>query len=119
MDDEEDICRFLERALKHFGVSTSTVEDGSRAVIEYQQALERGEPYDLVIVDLTIPGGMGGQEAAEKILKLDSKALIIVSSGFANDLIIAQYQDFGFKGRVIKPYQISELKVELERVLAG
>ncbi|MEA1923223.1 MAG: cache domain-containing protein [Pseudomonadota bacterium] len=119
MDDEPHICQLLEQLLERFGAFTSTVDDGSQALSEYQQAFARGEPYDLVIVDLTIPGGMGGQETAEKILQLDPEARIVVSSGYANDPVMARYQDYGFKGRAIKPYQIAELKVELERVLAG
>ncbi len=119
MDDEPHICQLLEQLLERFGALPATVDDGSQVVSEYQEALERGEPYDLVIVDLTVPGGMGGQEAAENILQLDPKAKIVVSSGYTNDLVMAQYQDYGFKGRVVKPYQIGELKMALERVLAG
>ncbi|MCD6533360.1 MAG: cache domain-containing protein [Deltaproteobacteria bacterium] len=119
MDDEPHICQLLEQILERFGAFTVSVDDGSLALSEYQQAFAKGEPYDLVIVDLTIPGGMGGQETADKIMQLDPAARIVVSSGYANDLVIAQYQDYGFKGRVIKPYQMAELKLELERVLAG
>ena len=118
MDDELQICQLIEKILLRLGAIPVTVADGSLAVIEYKQALERGEPYDLVLVDLTVPGGMGGQEAAGKILQLDPGAKIIVSSGYANDPVMAQFRDYGFCGGISKPYNIAELGELLESVLS-
>jgi|GEM_PF-733543 len=117
MDDEPQICQLIENILLRFGAIPVTVADGSLVVIEYKQALERGEPYDLVLVDLTVPGGMGGQEAAENILQLDPRAKIIVSSGYANDPVMAQCRDYGFRGGITKPYNVAELGALLETVL--
>ena len=83
----------------------------------YKQALDAGEPFDVVIMDITVPGGMGGREAVKEILKINSKARVIVSSGYANDPIMANYAEYGFKGIVAKPYTRSKLLEVLNQVL--
>ena len=71
----------------------------------------------IVIMDLTIPGGMGGKEAVNKLLAIDPKAKVIVSSGYSTDPVMANYSEYGFKGRLVKPFQMETLKPEICRVL--
>ena len=76
-----------------------------------------GDPFDLVILYLTIPGGSGGEETAKKILQLDSGAKMIVSSGYADDPVMANFTEYGFKGVVAKPYNLNKLSAVLTQVL--
>ncbi|MGA1876187.1 MAG: response regulator, partial [bacterium] len=91
------------------GYMVECVADGAAAVEAFTRANESGRPFDAVILDLTVPGGMGGQEALEKIHEIDPKAKVIVSSGYADDPVLADYRRYGFSGAVAKPYEISEL----------
>jgi len=88
-------------------------------VEKYRAAREENRDYDIVICDLTIPGGMGGREAAQKILKIDPQAKLIVSSGYATDSVMASYSEYGFQGRVAKPYLFAELQTVVRQVLEG
>lgn len=67
-------------------------------------------PVELIIMDLTIPGGMGGQETVKKILQLDPDAKVVVSSGYSTDPVMANFREYGFSAALIKPYDINELK---------
>jgi len=117
MDDEEVIRSTVAAMLEDLGFSVATAAEGKQAAEFYRQALEADEPFDLVILDLTIPGGIGGTEVAQKILQIDSNARMIVSSGYADDPIMAKCADFGFKGVVTKPYNLKKLSAVLTRVL--
>jgi DNA-binding NarL/FixJ family response regulator len=87
-------------------------------VIEYYQAARKlNEPFDVVIMDLTVPGGLGGQEAIAHLRDFDPNIKAIVSSGYANDPIIAEYEKIGFCGFVIKPYRFDELNKVLNQVV--
>jgi len=83
----------------------------------YETAIAEGEPFAAVIMDLTVPGGMGGREAMEKLLVIDPAIKAIVSSGYANDPIMANYTQFGFKGVVPKPFTVPQLSAVLYQVL--
>jgi len=117
MDDDPEIRELLSELLRQEGYRTVAVDDGRGAIREYRNALERGEKFDCLIIDLTIPGGMGGREAMARIRELDPSARAIVSSGYSNDPVLADFAQYGFSGRVAKPYQIEELLRVLERVL--
>jgi len=119
MDDEEMIRDFASELLKELGYTAAVAEDGKEAVQLYTEAKEAGEPFTAVVMDITIPGGMGGKEAVKEILKVDANARVIVSSGYAKDPIMSNYRKYGFVGVVPKPYNIEELSQELHRVLAG
>ena len=119
MDDEEMIRDFAAEVLKELGYTVAVAEDGEEAVKLYTEAQEAGEPFTTVIMDITIPGGMGGKEAIKEILRVDADAKVIVSSGYAKDPIMSNYKEYGFVGVVPKPYNIEELSQELHRVLAG
>lgn len=118
MDDEEMVRRVVVDMLSFLGFTTVEAEDGDEALSLYQQAMEEGPAIDAVIMDLTIPGGMGGKEAVQRLLQLDPKAKAIVSSGYSNDPVINDYHAAGFVGIVSKPYQLADLSRELSTVLA-
>jgi len=92
---------------------------GEEAVSKYQIAQESNQGYDIVICDLTIPGGMGGQEAAQQILSINPQAKLIVSSGYATDPVMANYREYGFQGRIAKPYRFAELETVVQQVVEG
>lgn len=117
MDDEAFIREMLTRALKHLGHEVTTAKDGAEAIEIYAQAKAAGTPFDVVLMDLTVPGGMGGKDAIKQLLELDSKVKAIVSSGYSDDPVLANYQDFGFKAVVSKPYTLEELAKILRRVI--
>ncbi|GEM_PF-1469432 len=119
MDDDEMICGLVAKMLSRCGFSVATAPGGQEAIAMYQQAREAGAPFDVVIMDLTIPGGIGGKEAIKDLLALDPQAKVIVSSGYAGDPVLANYADYGFKGIAAKPYTQSELREVLARVLQG
>lgn len=119
MDDEEDIRDITSRILKRLGYESASAADGRDAIQMYQAAKESGAAFDAVIMDLTIPGGMGGKEAIKKLLEYDPKAKVIVASGYSNDPIMSDFQKFGFSGYIVKPYDLEEFKILLHNVLAG
>jgi len=117
MDDEPNILNFSHVALKRLGYEVELARDGAEALRRYREAAEAGKPFDAVIMDLTIPGGMGGKEAIKHLLELDSQAKAIVSSGYSNDPVMAEFQKYGFRGVVAKPYEIRELARVLHEVI--
>lgn len=119
MDDEEDVRETAGSALRRLGYAVAFAEDGGRAVELYHAAKEAGNPYDVVIMDLTVPGGMGGQETLARLREIDSSVKAIVSSGYSNDPVMANYRDYGFAGMVAKPYRIRDLGGVVHQVLAG
>jgi signal transduction histidine kinase/ActR/RegA family two-component response regulator len=117
MDDNEEVREIAAGLLSHAGYTVDLVNEGAEALSVYRQAQKTGKRFDVVILDLTVPGGMGGKEASEKILAVDPSAKIIVSSGYANDPIMADYSKHGFSGVVPKPYKVQELSKVVHDVL--
>ncbi|MDH3329057.1 MAG: PAS domain S-box protein [Desulfobulbaceae bacterium] len=117
MDDEKMVRKILREMLSHLGFEPIMVSDGQQAVEQYSRSMQQGNKFDLVIMDLTIPGGMGGREAAQEILKLDPEALVIVSSGYSNDPIMSSFEKYGFCAAVIKPFQLQELSDAIENAM--
>jgi CheY-like chemotaxis protein len=103
--------------LHKLGYEVQCVPDGAETIKHYQQGIDSGRPFDVIIMDLTIPGGMGGKETIEKLLKIDSYAIAVVSSGYSNDPIMSKYKKYGFSGVVTKPYRIEELSWVIRDVL--
>lgn len=113
MDDEEMIRDIAEAMLTHLGYNVTTCSNGKEAVESYREALNTNTPFRAIIVDLTIPGGVGGLKVAEQILAITPKACLIVSSGYSNDPIMANYRKYGFSGAISKPYSIAEFETAL------
>ena len=115
MDDEEMIRELASSQLEILGHEAILVSNGAQAINKYQELQDGGSSVDLVIMDLTIPGAMGGQEAAEKLLQVDPDAKIIVASGYSNDPIMANYPEYGFCAAIAKPFDLKQLS----RVIAS
>lgn len=109
MDDEEIIRKIVKRMLTKTGFTVDQASDGAEAIDMYERAAGNGDPYSIVLMDLTVPGGMGGKEAAEKILEINPSAIIIASSGYANDPIGTNFREFGFSYFLPKPFEMNEL----------
>ena len=92
-------------------------EDGAEVLRLYCELRDKGSPADLVIMDLTVPGGMGGQEAAKQILQLDPAAKLIVASGYSDDPVLSEYKKYGFLAAVAKPFTLKELRSTLAAAL--
>ncbi|WP_407311993.1 response regulator [Desulfosporosinus sp. SB140] len=95
--------------LAQLGCEPSLAVDGEEAILLYREASERGEPYDAVIFDLTIPGGAGGRQALAEIIKIDPHVKAIASSGYCNDTIMTDFKKYGFKAALPKPFCLEEL----------
>jgi len=117
MDDEEMVRQVMTDMLQSLGYTTDTAPDGRHAITMYEQAYRAGSPFDAVIMDLTIPGGMGGKEAVKGILDIDPAAKVIVSSGYADDPVMAEYTRYGFMGIAVKPYSQQKLQELMGRIL--
>ena len=119
MDDDEMIRSITQNVLDHLGYTVVLAADGQEALRLYREHREAGTPIDLAIMDLTIPGGMGGKETIRELLVLDPEAKVIVSSGYSNDPVMANYREYGFAAMLSKPFDVRELSTEIDRVLAG
>ncbi|MDD2272672.1 MAG: PAS domain S-box protein [Desulfuromonadaceae bacterium] len=109
LDDEELVRDLATDVLEYLGYQVKTCITGEEAITMYKTAKESGEPFFAAIMDLTIPGGMGGREAAQKILDYDPSACLIVSSGYSNDPVIAEYRHYGFSAAITKPYKVNNI----------
>jgi two-component system cell cycle sensor histidine kinase/response regulator CckA len=117
MDDEEIIRMIVGNMLGEIGYDAAFAEDGQEAVLKYRQAKAAGQPFDAVLLDLTIKGGMGGMECMRNLLESDPGVKAIVTSGYAEDPILSHYREFGFMDIITKPYQLEDLSEILFRVL--
>ncbi len=117
MEDEQIVADIAQQMLAYLGYHVVVVENGAQAISRYRQAYENNEPYALVILDLNIPGGMGGMEAVRHILEIDAAAKVVVSSGYSNDPIMEAYDKYGFCGCIAKPFDLKGLEAILKAVL--
>lgn len=109
MDDDESILEISQAVLSRAGHTVTLTTHGNAAVDLYQEAFAGSNPFDLVIVDLTIPGAMGGRQTLQELLKIDPRVKVILSSGYATDPAVIEPQKFGFKGALAKPFLWSDL----------
>jgi CheY-like chemotaxis protein len=117
MDDEKIVRNVAKAMLVKLGNEVVVAKDGAEAIRLYKEAMNSDDPMRLVIMDLTIPGGMGGQEAVREILTLNPEAKVIVSSGYSNDPVMANFENYGFCAAIIKPFQLEELASTLHKVM--
>jgi signal transduction histidine kinase len=117
MDDEEMIRNVLRQLLESLGYTIECVQDGTEAVTAYQRAQAAGQPFTAVILDYTIPGGMGGLETLARLRVIDPQVTALISSGYANNPVMADWAYYGFSGVVPKPYTIAQLQEALHHVL--
>lgn len=117
MDDDAMLREISEEMLHNLGYKVTQSPDGSNALIQYQEAMDTDDNIDLVIMDLTIPSGIGGKEAIKMIQKIDPDVKVLVSSGYCNDPVMAHYNDYGFMGAVKKPYSQDELGAAVNDIL--
>lgn len=118
MDDEEAILQIASRILTRHGFTVATATDGAAALRLYEEALRQGAPFDVVVLDLTIRGGMGGRDTIRALLELDPHVKAIVSSGYSNDPVMSTYRQHGFLGVVAKPYQMDNFVETVRRIAA-
>ncbi len=118
MDDEEMIREITAEILSALGYDAEFAKNGDEAICIYEDAAKSGRRFDVVILDLTIPGGMGGKEAIQRLIDIDPEVKGIVSSGYSNDPVMAEFRQFGFSGIITKPFKIEELSEVLRSIIA-
>ncbi|MBN2156502.1 MAG: GAF domain-containing protein [Candidatus Lokiarchaeota archaeon] len=117
MDDEEIIRKVAKRMMEKLGYTVTTTIDGNETVDAYRTALKSGNLYDLVVLDLTIPGGMGGRETIKQLKKLNPNVKAVVSSGYSVDPVMSEFRKYGFQGIIAKPYKIEDFSKVLDSVM--
>ena len=117
MDDEQIIIDVTLEVLQFLGYEVQFARDGDEALALYAKEKAAGAPFDAVILDLSVPEGLGGRETIGKLMALDPAAKAIVSSGFANDPYVQDYTHYGFAGKLSKPYKINDMKAILESLI--
>jgi CheY-like chemotaxis protein len=118
MDDEQIILDVTLEVLKFLGYEVMFAQTGEAAYNLYVQEKKAGSPFDIVILDLSVPEGMGGKETIGKIREFDPHVKAIVSSGYSNDPVVQDYTRYGFSGKLSKPYKINDMKLILEQLMA-
>jgi CheY-like chemotaxis protein len=116
MDDEESIRLLLGEMLRYLGYDAQCVAGGKEALDRYQEAYHAQRPFSAVILDLTVPGGLGGKDIMRQLQEFDPHVKGIVASGYCNDPVISRYSAFGFHGVVAKPFRLTELSQILHQV---
>lgn len=119
MDDEDIVREVAGELIRAVGHDPEFAEHGEAALAVYQEAMSAGRPFDLVVLDLTIRGGMGGQETMQKLLELDKGVRAIVSSGYSDDEAMADYLGRGFRAFLKKPYKMDDLNRVINEVMTG
>jgi CheY-like chemotaxis protein len=117
MDDEQIILDVTHEVLKFLGYDVMFAKEGASALALYKSEKEAGTPFDVVILDLSVPEGMGGKETIENLKLLDPGVKAIVSSGYTNDPVVEDFSRYGFSGKLSKPYKINDMKTILEQLI--
>lgn len=118
MDDEASVREIISDILHANGCDVVPTENGQEALTAFMEASKEGAPFDIVITDLTVPGGMGGEELATQLRKLNPHVPIMISSGYANDPIMGNYERLGFSGVLTKPFRANTLISAVSKALA-
>jgi len=117
MDDEKNIRNMMAKMLSYLGYKVELAKDGDKAIELYKKAKDLGQSFNYVILDIVIPNGMGGKETIQNLLKIDPEIKAIVSSGYSDDPIMADYKRYGFCGMLAKPFQIEDLSYVLYKLM--
>ena len=117
VEDEEPICDLLRQTMAHLGYDVAFANNGRDGITLYRRAKNSGMPFQVVMVDLVMPGGMGGKEMMEQLRTFDPEIKAIVSSGYSSDPVMTEYEKYGFQAAIAKPYKISELSAVLHAVI--
>lgn len=117
MDDQKSLLEVAQRLLSSMGYDTVFAKDGQEAIEIYRKAYEKGNSFDVVILDLTVPNGLGGAKTIPQLLKINPNVKTVVSSGYSNDPIMANYRDYGFAAVIPKPYTKDQLAEVLNEIL--
>ena len=119
MDDEEILRNAAGMILEELGYSVDFAKDGKEAIEIYKNAKDSGEPFNAVLMDITIPAGMGGKDAIKGLIEIDPDVRAIVCSGYSTDPMMSEYENYGFKDAIIKPYNIEQLSRTVYKVVEG
>ncbi len=117
MDDEKMVKDIAGKMLNRIGYEVKSAGDGARAIELYKKAKDSPEPFDVVILDLTVPGGMGGRRTIKKLKEIDPDVKAVVSSGYDKDPVMTDFKKYGFSGSVGKPYSMHELEKAIEEIM--
>jgi CheY-like chemotaxis protein len=117
MDDEQIILDVTREVLQFLGYDVKFARDGAEAIALYTQEATAGVPFDVVILDLSVPDGMGGKEALQNLKEMNPSVKAVVSSGYTNDPCVQDFAAFGFAGKLAKPYKIHDMKTLLEQLI--
>jgi CheY-like chemotaxis protein len=117
MDDDEAVRSAAAELLETIGYEVATASDGSEAIALYTKARDSGRRFDAVVLDLTVPQGVGGRETMARLLDIDPDVRAIVSSGYSTDPVMANYREHGFSGVAVKPYRLAELAMTLKTAI--
>ena len=117
MDDEQIILDVTHEVLKFLNYDVMSAKDGLTAIDLYKKEKAAGAPFDIVILDLSVPNGLGGKETIEQLRNFDPAVKAVVSSGYTNDPVVQDFSHYGFSERLTKPYNIHEMKNLLEKLI--
>jgi CheY-like chemotaxis protein len=117
MDDEQIILDVTQEVLKFLGYDVMFAREGQAAIEIYKQEKNAGAPFDLVVLDLSVPDGMGGKDAIGGLRAFDPEVKAVVSTGYSNDPAVLDFASYGFSGKLTKPYKINDLKIVLEQLI--
>ena len=117
MDDEEILRESIGKMILSLGYEVDLATEGSEAIKSFMKTREEGNSYDVIILDLTVPGGMGGKKAIKRLTEIDPQVKVIISSGYPNDPTMVDFREYGFSGVIAKPYRIKELSETLHSVV--
>jgi CheY-like chemotaxis protein len=118
MDDEQIILDVTLEVLQFLGYEVHFARDGAEAIRMYEKEMAAGVPFDVVILDLSVPEGMGGREAVARLRAINPSVKAVVSSGYTNDPAVLDFAGHGFAGKLAKPYKINDMKAVLEQLIS-
>jgi CheY-like chemotaxis protein len=117
MDDDRAVLDIGARLLEHLGCRVTAVESGEQAVEAFREEFAAGDCYDLVVLDINVPGGLGGEGTLTVLREIDPRVPVLASTGYSDSQSVKSYKQFGFAGCISKPYTLEQLKHEISRAV--